>query len=112
MDIDADQLEARLMSHGVYVTSLDVEADSLAITYESVNGGQTGEVPHREVGRVINVVRDLAESPVAIRGTVTDLDDEPIGDWHAEADWLRALEGGDLSEVDFSQRVLETIDHA
>ncbi|WP_327052000.1 hypothetical protein [Halomicrococcus gelatinilyticus] len=112
MDIDADQLEARLMSHGVYVTSLDVEVDSLAITYESVTAGQTGAVPHREVGRVINVVRDLAESPVAIRGTVTDLDDDLVGDWHAEADWLRALEAGDLSEVEFSQRVLETIDHA
>lgn len=112
MDIDADQLEARLTSHGVYVTSLDAETNHLTITYESVTGGQTGAVPHREVGRVINVVRDLTESPVEIRGTVTDLDDEPIGDWHAEADWLRALEDGDLSEVDFSQRVLETIDHA
>ncbi|WP_458209994.1 hypothetical protein [Haladaptatus sp. NG-SE-30] len=109
MDIDTDQLEARLMSHGVYTTSVETDEERLKVAYESINAGQTGAVPHREVGRVINVVRDLTTSPIAIRGTVADLDGEQIGSWYVEAEWLRALEEDSLSEVDFSQRVIETI---
>ncbi|RBI63036.1 hypothetical protein DMJ13_00295 [halophilic archaeon] len=109
MDLDADQLEGRLMSHGVYVTSLDADGERIAVEYESIAAGRADAVPHREVGRVVNVVRDLTETPRGVRGSVTDLDGEPVGRWHAEAEWLRALEDGELSQVEFSQRVVETI---
>ncbi|GAA0223212.1 hypothetical protein ACFFQF_08735 [Haladaptatus pallidirubidus] len=109
MTLDPDQLEARLMSHGVYVTSLDTDGERIEIEYESIKAGNTGAVPHREVGRVINVVRDLTESPRGVRGEVTDLDGEQVGNWRAKAEWLRELENGELSEVDFSERVIETI---
>ncbi|WP_423743611.1 hypothetical protein V5735_11275 (plasmid) [Haladaptatus sp. SPP-AMP-3] len=112
MEFDPDQLEARLMTHGVYVTELDVDEGRIDIEYESIAAGKTNAVPHREVGRVINVVRDLAETPRDVHGSVTDLDDEAVGRWRAEAEWLRALEDEELSEVDFSQRVIETIDES
>ncbi|WP_227375046.1 hypothetical protein [Haladaptatus halobius] len=110
MNFDADRLEARLMSHGVYVTSLDYDDEGIEIEYESIAAGRTDAVPHREVGRVINVVRDLTETPGNLHGSVTDLDGEWVGSWRADGQWLRALEDDDLSEVDFSQRVIETID--
>ncbi|WP_266079303.1 hypothetical protein [Haladaptatus caseinilyticus] len=110
MTFDPDQLEARLMSHGVYVTSLETDDERIEVEYESIKAGQAGVVPHREVGRVINVVRELTEVERNLRGSVTDLDGKQIGRWHAESEWLRALENDELSEVDFSQRVIESID--
>lgn len=112
MAFDADQLEARLMSHGVYVVSLDADEERIDIEYESIAAGRTDAVPHREVGRVINVVRDLTETPRNLRGSVIDLDGEQVGSWRAEVDWLQALDDDELSEVDFSQRVIETIDES
>ncbi len=112
MELDPDQLEARLMTHGVYVTTVDIGEARLEIEYESVAAGQTNGVPHREVGQVINAVRDLSETPGDVHGTVTDLDGESVGRWRTEAEWLRALEDDELSEVDFSQRVIETIDES
>lgn len=112
MGFDADRLEARLMSHGVYVTSLEYDEERIDIEYESIAAGRTDAVPHREVGRVINAVRDLTETPRNLRGSVTDLDGERVGRWRTEAEWLRALESEELSEVDFSQRVIETIDES
>lgn len=119
MSIDGEQLEARLTSHGVYVTELDRGEGILEIEYESIDAGQIGEIPHQEMGRVINVYRELAEDDAGDDGTeyariealVTDLEGEPVGTWYAEADWLRALADEDLSEVEFSSRVLDTIDH-
>ncbi|WP_435155873.1 hypothetical protein [Haladaptatus sp. DFWS20] len=112
MDFDPDQLEARLMSHGVYVTSVETDEERIEVEYESITAGNSGAVPHREVGRVINVVRELTETQRNLRGWVTDLDGEQVGRWQAKAEWLEALEDGELSEVDFSGRVIESIDHS
>lgn len=119
MSIDDDQLEARLTSHGVYVTTLERGEKAMEIEYESIDAGQIDEVPHQEMGRVINVYRELVEEGSEddpdeysrIEATVTDLEGSPVGTWYAEADWLRALANEDLSEVEFSSRVLDTIDH-
>lgn len=111
MSFDPEQFEARLTSHGVYVTAFDRRDDAIGIEYESINAGQIDDVPHGEIGRVINLYRDMAEAPTRIEATVTDLDGDPIGTWRVEAGWLDALADDRLSEVEFSQRVLETIDH-
>jgi hypothetical protein len=108
------QLEARLTSHGVYVTKIDDSEDAYDITYESIAVDTHEAVPHREIGRVINVFRDLHDSDwegATIEATVTDLDGEIQGQWHVEQDWIDELHNGDLSEVDFSERVIETIEH-
>ena len=109
--IDVDQLEARLTSHGVYVTDAELDGETVALVYESINADETGGVPHREAGRVINVVRDLLDAEtVGIEATVTDLDGETRGTWRMDPDWLDALESGDLSEVEFSGKVIESIE--
>ena len=105
-----DRLEERLMSHGIYVTDFAVNDDGLHVKYQTAAQGES--VPHREVGRVLNVLLDAREDgwgPTDVHGWVTDLDDDERGSWRAEAGWMRALENENLSETDFSQLVLRTI---
>lgn len=107
------RIESRLMSHGVYVDEVVEKGDGYRLTYESVAADGAGAVPHREVGRVINVFRDFHDDDwegADIEATVTDLDGVELGEWHVEQEWIAALHGDDLSEVDFSQRVIETIE--
>jgi len=104
------QLEARLTSHGVYVDEVERD-EGFALTYESVD--EQGGVPQREVGRVVNVFRDVFGEDwpgERIEATVYDLDGERVGSWHVEPEWLRGLAEGDLSEVEFSRRVVDAIE--
>lgn len=111
MPLDAEQFETRLVPHGVYLTAFDRREDAIVIEYESTSAGQTDGVPHDDIGRVINRYRDMAEASTRIEATVVDLEGDPIGTWYVEADWLDALADDRLSELQFSQRVLETIEH-
>lgn len=111
-DVDPFQIEARLTSHGVYVTEFDRDEDTYRLEYESI-AADKGAIPHREIGRVVNVFRDLHPDGwqgADIEATVTDLDGDVQGTWHVEADWFRKLEAGDLTEIEFSRRVIETIE--
>jgi len=110
----AFQIESRLMSHGVYVTEVDAadESERYHVTYESM-AADAGTIPHREIGRVINVFRDLHDDDWAgaeIAGTVLDLEGRERGRWHVEADWLDELHNGELTETEFSGRVIETVE--
>ena len=130
-----EQLEQRLMSHGVYVTSLDRRAETLRIEYETATPGEG--VPRREIGRVLNRLLDALDDgweATDVRGVVYHIDaggedgtseDTESGDgesddsasgergtWRADADWLRAHDRGELSDVDLSQRVLDTVEDA
>ena len=112
------QIESRLMSHGVYVTQLDEygegESKKYHLIYESV-AADSGVIPHREIGRVINVFRDLHADEwegADIEGTVLSLEGKELGSWYVEATWIEELHSGDLSEVAFSERVIETVQPA
>lgn len=108
-----ERLEQRLMSHGVYVTDLESRAGTLRIDYETATPGEG--VPHREVGRVLNrllTALDEGWEPTDVRGVVSGIEGEERGTWRADADWLLAHVDGDLSDVDLSQRVLDTIDES
>ncbi|MDZ7702433.1 MAG: hypothetical protein U5J98_10465 [Halobacteriales archaeon] len=108
----ATRLESRLMSHGVYVTEFDRTEGRYAIEYESLYA-DGGVIPHREVGRVINVFLDLHPddwSGADIEAVVTDLEGEPQGSWRVERDWFAAMTAGELSETDFSAKVIGTLD--
>ena len=108
----ATRLEHRLMSHGVYVTAFESTDGGYALEYESLYA-EEGVIPHREVGRVINVFLDLHDddwSGVDIEAVVTDLEGEPQGDWRVDADWFAALNAGSLSETDFSAKVIATLE--
>ena len=114
-DIDvaevATELESRLMSQGLYVTDVTFEDGTYTLEYESVAADQGG-IPHRELGRVINMFRELHPDDwegADIEAVVTDFEGDQKGTWHVERAWLAALESGDLSEVEFSQRVVDTL---
>jgi len=106
------QLESRLTGDGVYLTDFSRE-DGLELTYESVAVDDTGVVPHREVGRIIQTVREVFGEGwrgERVEATATDLDGRELGEWHVEAAWFAALADGELSEVEFSQRVIDSIE--
>jgi len=41
---------------------------------------------------------------------VTDLADKRIGEWRADADWFDALDAGEISDIEFSRRVLDSLE--
>ena len=109
------RIESRLTSHGVYVDEVAEREGGYAVTYESISADSEGVVPHREVGRVINVFQDLHDedwSGADIGAVVTDFEGEERGTWHVEAAWLDRLHNGDLTEVEFSEKVVDTIELA
>jgi hypothetical protein len=109
-DDPVSQLEARLTSHGVYVDEVERD-EGFRLSYESVDA--QGGVPQREIGRVVNVFRDVFGDDWGgerIEATVYDLDGEAVGSWHVEREWLRALAEGELSEVEFSRKVVDAIE--
>jgi hypothetical protein len=108
-----ERLEQRLMSHGVYVTNLDTDDGTLRIDYESATPGEG--VPHREVGRVLNrllALHDDGWTPTDVRAAVASIEGEERGTWRADREWLVGHARGEVSDVDLSQRVIETIEEA
>lgn len=109
-------LESRLTNNGCYLQSVAVEGDTYAVTYQSVAADQHGEVPHQQVGDVVNVFRELFDhedwAVRSVEATVTNLDDEEMGTWRAESDWFDALDAGDLTEVEFSRRLVASLEQA
>lgn len=108
----ATRLENRLLSHGIYVTAFEATDGGYELEYESLYADE-GVIPHREVGRVINVFLDLHPddwSGADIEAVVTDLEGDPQGDWRVEADWFAAMRDGELSETDFSAKVISTLE--
>jgi hypothetical protein len=106
-----ERLEQRLMSHGVYVTDLETRDGTLRIAYETATPGSG--VPHQEVGRVLNRLLEAhgdGWDPTDVRGVVSGIEGEDRGTWRADRDWLVGHERGDLSDVDLSQKVLDTIE--
>ncbi|MFB6183212.1 MAG: hypothetical protein ABEI96_01540 [Haloarculaceae archaeon] len=105
------QIESRLTSHGVYVTDFEEREDGYHVQYESMAAAD-GAIPHRELGRVVNVFLDVHPddwSGARIDCEVTDLDGTVLAEWHVEADWLDALTDDDISEETFSERVVDTL---
>jgi hypothetical protein len=66
------------------------------------------------MGRALNALIELARddewTPVRVEATVLLSPGNVIGTWYAEPDWFEGLSSYRLSETEFSQRVLATID--
>ncbi|WP_336000680.1 hypothetical protein [Halorientalis halophila] len=111
-----ERIENRLVSHGLYVTDLERGEEALEVTYETVHVDADAEapgVPDRDIGRLCNVLREFREEgwdPVDLRAVATTLEGERLGTWRAEAAWFRELGRDDITETEFSQRVLETVE--
>lgn len=115
LETDDEHLERvsnRLMGRGVYFEAADPGDDRLEIEYGTVAPGDG--VPHQQIGKVINAFRELLDEgwePTTIEATVVDANGgHRRGGWRMDESWLRALEDGELSEVEFSGRVLDTLE--
>lgn len=115
MDDDREfALESRLTNNGCYLQSVGFENETYHVTYQSIAADQHGEVPHQQIGDVVNVFLTLFDEQDwdvgSVEARVTDLDDEVLGEWRADAAWFEGLRAGDLTEVEFSRRVVATLE--
>ena len=106
-------LEPELRSYGVSVESIDGD-DPLELTYMTAFPGR--EVHRGEIGRALNALIDRADAgewdPVRVEATVVRAPGDPLGAWRAEPEWFEALAASEISETEFSTRVLETLSRA
>ncbi|WP_281194504.1 hypothetical protein [Halorubrum sp. F4] len=105
-------VEPTLRSYGVSVESIDA-GDPLEVTYMTAFPGR--EVHRREIGRALNALIDRAEAdawePVRVEATVIRAPGDPLGTWAAEPAWFEGLLADELTETEFSTRVLGTLTH-
>ncbi|WP_312908732.1 hypothetical protein [Natronosalvus caseinilyticus] len=105
-------LENRLMSQGVYVTSLERTDDRTRLEYEMVH--DVPGVTSHEVSTVVRIVLSVAEEREWEPGTLEAISRSTEGDrrgtWRVEHEWFDQL-GDELSELEFSDFVLDTITH-
>ncbi len=106
-------LENRLMSQGVYVTALDIAGADIDLEYEMVHD-QPGVTTH-EVGLVVRTILQVAEErdswePGRLEARAYSTSGDRRGDWHVRGEWITGL-GDSLTEIEFSERVLNTITH-
>ncbi|MUV56903.1 hypothetical protein SAMN04487947_2636 [Halogeometricum rufum] len=105
-------VEGDLRSNGISVESLHVGEES--VTLEYLTAFPDVHVNHAEIGRVLTTFIDRAEAdewdPVRIDATVRRHEDDVQGTWHAEAEWFERYLGYELSDEDFSELVLSTLE--
>ena len=111
-DEGTTDLEPELRSYGVSVEAID-GGDPLELTYMTAFPGR--EIHRGEIGRALNALIDQAEAdewdPVRVEGTVVRSPGDVLGTWRAEAEWFEALASYEISETEFSTRVLDTVSH-
>ena len=111
-DESAAGVEPTLRSYGISVESID-GGEPLEVTYMTAFPGR--EVHRREVGRALNALLDRAEagawSPVRVEVTVVRSPGDVLGTWRADGEWFEALIDDELTETEFSTRVLRTLEH-
>lgn len=104
----ANHLETTLMSQNVYLIDAGLVEGTLELVYETVV--PAGGVPPRQVGQVVVALREYEEwEPRDIGATVTNTDGVVHGTWEVRESWLRALDEGELSEVEFSERAIDAV---
>lgn len=111
MSEDLTGLEAELRSNGISVESIS-SGDVVDVEYLTAFPGN--HVNHQEMGRALNTFLDLLEAdrwePTRVEATVLRSDDDVQGTWHAAPEWFDALASYRISEEDFSERVLDTLE--
>lgn len=107
-----DGIEGELRSNAISVEELSV-GDSVDLTYLTAFPGM--RVNHQEMGRACNTFIDLFEadewSACRVDATVLRADDDVLGTWHIEPEWITGYAEYRLSDEDFSERVLDTLSH-
>jgi len=111
-DERTNEVEPTLRSYGISVEAVE-PGDPLQLTYMTAFPGR--EVHHAEIGRALNALIDRAEAdawdPVRVEATVVRSPGDVLGTWHADGSWFEELIGYEISETEFSSRVLATLSH-
>lgn len=106
------QLEEELRSYGISVESLDRSEEGIELEYVTAFPGE--HVHHREMGRACNAFIDMAKHdqwrPEPVDATVLRAEGDALGTWHAEAEWFERLLDDDLTEVEFSRHVVDSLE--
>jgi len=112
MTIDESDLARRLRRDGIDVADVAVGADGVAVVYTTTLPG--AEPDHGEMGRVCTAFLDLvgedATEPTRVEATALRHETDVQATWHIEADWFDDLDAYRLSEEEFSELVLDTVD--
>lgn len=107
---DVTGLEAELRANGISVESLDPDG-TVEVTYMTAFPGE--RVEHGEIGRACNALLDAARAdewePTRVEATVVRSPGDVLGTWHVEGEWFAALLDGEMTETEFSTRVLDTL---
>lgn len=107
---DITGLPAELRSNGIDVQSCEI-ADGVALEYMTAFPGD--RLDRGEVGRVCNTFIDRFGDgewePTRVDATVVRTPGDVLARWHIEPAWIRKVDDGTISEVEFSTRVIETI---
>ena len=107
---DIQGIEAELRSNGIHVESIEA-GEPVDLTYMTAFPGT--ELDRGEVGRVCSTFIDLYENerwePTRVDATVVRSADDVLAYWHADPEWIEDVASGELSEVEFSTLVVETI---
>ena len=92
------------------------QGESVAIVEKGPLGGtclNRGCIPSKHLIYHAEVLETIEGADAfEIEAEVTDLEGDALGTWHVEAEWIDRLHNGDLSETDFSEMVIETIEPA
>jgi hypothetical protein len=108
-----DGLEGELRSNAISVEDISVD-ERVDLTYLTAFPGT--RVNHQEMGRACTTFIDRARegdwSPCRVEATVLRADDDVLGTWHIEPEWITGYNEYRLSDEDFSERVLDTLSHA
>lgn len=105
-------VEGELRSYGISVETLEQTDDRLEFTYITAFPGTS--INHREMGRACNALIELADendwTARPVEATVLRADDDVMGSWHLDPEWIDALLANELTETAFSTRVIDSVE--
>ncbi|WP_224268273.1 hypothetical protein [Haloprofundus salinisoli] len=111
---DANVIEEELRGNGINVEEVDVGDGSDGVDLTYMTAFPAAHVNHREVGQALTAFIDLAREgewkPEPVRATSVRIDDDVQGRWRAEAEWFEDYLSYGLSDEDFSELVLDTLE--
>ncbi len=105
-------VEGELRSYGISVETLEQTDDRLEFDYITAFPGDS--INHREMGRACNALIELAAeddwTARAVEATVLRADEDVMGSWRLDPEWIDSLLADELTETAFSTRVIDSVE--
>ena len=109
---DDDETATGVADDGETATPVP-DGTGIVLEYETVS--ETPGVDSNEVGTVVRTVLDIAAerdwAPGRLEATSLTTDGQRRGQWHVKREWFEGL-GLEIDDLEFSQRVLGTVQSA